>query len=51
MLVTFISIHFVIVCVVLLWHTYEMHPGLPLKSGCDSKFNALFIVRKIRKPR
>jgi hypothetical protein len=25
----------VIVCVVLIWRTYETHPGLPLKSGCD----------------
>jgi hypothetical protein len=33
--VIFISIHWVIVCVGLLWRTYEMHPGLPLKSGCD----------------
>jgi hypothetical protein len=36
MFVTFISIHLVIVCVVLLWHTYETHPGLLLKSGCDT---------------
>jgi hypothetical protein len=36
MFVTFISIHLVIVCVVLLWSTYEMHPGLPLKFGCDN---------------
>jgi hypothetical protein len=34
-LVTFISIHFVIICDVLLWRTYEMHPALSLKSGCD----------------
>jgi hypothetical protein len=34
--VTFISIHFVIICDVLLWRTYEMHPALSLKSGCDS---------------
>jgi hypothetical protein len=33
--VTFISIHFVIICVVLLWRTYETHPALSLKSGCD----------------
>jgi hypothetical protein len=33
--VTFISIHFVIICVVLLWCTYEMHPALSLKSRCD----------------
>jgi hypothetical protein len=35
MFVTFISIHLVIICVVLLWRTYEMHLTLPLKSGCD----------------
>jgi hypothetical protein len=34
--VTFISIHFVIICDVLLWHTYETHPDLSLKSGCDN---------------
>jgi hypothetical protein len=34
-LVTFISIHFVIICYVLLWRIYETHPTLPLKSGCD----------------
>jgi hypothetical protein len=33
--VTFISIHFVIICDVLLWRTYETHLALPLKSGCD----------------
>ena len=33
--VTFISIHFVIICVVLLWRTYETHPALSLKSECD----------------
>jgi hypothetical protein len=32
---TFISIHFVIICDVLLWRTYETHPTLSLKSGCD----------------
>jgi hypothetical protein len=35
MFVTFISIHLVIICVVLLWRTYETHPALPLKSECD----------------
>jgi hypothetical protein len=35
-LVTFISIHFVIICDVLLWRTYETHPTLSLKSGCDN---------------
>jgi hypothetical protein len=34
-LVTFISIHFVIICDVLLWRTYETHPALSLNSGCD----------------
>jgi hypothetical protein len=34
-LVTFISIHFVIICDVLLWRIYETHPALSLKSGCD----------------
>jgi hypothetical protein len=33
---TFISIHLVIICVVLLWRTYETHLALPLKSGCDN---------------
>jgi hypothetical protein len=35
-LVTFISIHFVIICDVVLWRTYETHPALSLKTGCDS---------------
>jgi ABC-type uncharacterized transport system permease subunit len=35
--VAFISIHLVIICVVLLWCTYETHPGLSLKSGGDIK--------------
>jgi hypothetical protein len=35
-LVTFISIHFVIICDIILWRTYETHPALSLKSGCDS---------------
>src|SRR5688500_4138303 len=34
-LVIFISIHFVIICGVLFWRTYETHPTLSLKSGCD----------------
>jgi hypothetical protein len=34
--VTFIFIHFVIICDVLLWRTYEMHPALSLKSVCDT---------------
>jgi hypothetical protein len=32
---TFISMHYVIMCVVLPWRTYEMHPALSLKFGCD----------------
>jgi hypothetical protein len=32
---TFISMHFVIMCVVLPWRAYEIHPALFLKSGCD----------------
>jgi hypothetical protein len=35
-LVTFISIHFIIICDVLLWLTYETYPALSLKSGSDS---------------
>jgi hypothetical protein len=30
---TFISIHFVIICDVLLWRIYETHPTLSFKSG------------------
>jgi hypothetical protein len=32
---TFISIHYVIICDVLSWRTYETHPALSLKTGCD----------------
>jgi hypothetical protein len=35
--VTFISVCFVIICVILLWRTYETHPALSVKSGCDMK--------------
>jgi hypothetical protein len=34
--VTFISIHFVIICDVLPWRTYETHTALTLKSGCGN---------------
>jgi hypothetical protein len=34
--VTFISIHFVIICDVLHWRTYETHPALSFKSVGDS---------------
>jgi hypothetical protein len=40
MFVTFISIHFVIICDVLLWQTCETHPVLPLESECDTYFDA-----------
>jgi hypothetical protein len=33
--ITFISIHFVIICDVLPWRTYETHPALSFKSGYD----------------
>jgi hypothetical protein len=44
--VTFISILLVIICVVLLWRTYETHPTLSLKSRCD----ILTIALKITHP-
>jgi hypothetical protein len=34
---TFIFIHFVIICDVLLWRTYETHPTLSFKSRCDNE--------------
>jgi hypothetical protein len=34
---TFIFMHSVIICVVLLWRTYEIYPALSLKSGCDKE--------------
>jgi hypothetical protein len=34
---TFISIHFVIICDVLSWRTYETHLALSFKSGCDKR--------------
>jgi hypothetical protein len=33
--VTFISIHFVIICDVLAWRTYDTQLALSFKSGCD----------------
>jgi hypothetical protein len=33
---TFISIHYIIICVVISWRTYETHPTLSFKSGCDT---------------
>jgi hypothetical protein len=42
---TFISMHSVIMCVVLPWRTYEMHPDLLFKSGCDrSGIRGMLIV-------
>jgi hypothetical protein len=32
---TFISMHSVIICVVLPCRTYETHPTLSFRSGCD----------------
>jgi hypothetical protein len=46
---TFISMHSVIMCVVLPWRTYEMHPDLSLKSGCD-KWVAKLTLGKIEIP-
>jgi hypothetical protein len=42
---TFISMHSVIICVVLPWRTYETHPAVSLKSGCDNLWVALHIAR------
>jgi hypothetical protein len=42
--VTFISIHLVIICVFLLWRTYETHPALSPKFGCD---NLVLVVFKM----
>jgi hypothetical protein len=44
MIVTFISIHLVIICVVLLWRTYETHPTLSLKSGCDNTQSRIMFI-------
>jgi hypothetical protein len=40
----FVSMYSVIICVVLPWRTYETHPALSLKSGCDSL--ALYKIRQ-----
>jgi hypothetical protein len=40
---TFISIHYVIICEALPLRTYEMHPTLSFKSGCDSSKDTLSI--------
>jgi hypothetical protein len=34
-LVIFMFIHFVIICDVIIWRTYETHSALSLKFGCD----------------
>jgi hypothetical protein len=49
-LVTFISIHFVIICDVLFWRTYETHPALSLKSGCDNLLRTPRILEDISIP-
>jgi hypothetical protein len=41
--VTFISIHFVIICDVLLWHTYETQLLYPLNLGV-TLYNSLFLI-------
>jgi hypothetical protein len=46
---TFISMHSIIMCVVLFWRTYEMHPALSLKFGCDSVPVWHFFVNEVRK--
>jgi hypothetical protein len=43
--VTFISIHFVIICDILLWRTYETYPALFFKSGCDSLRTINLLIR------
>jgi hypothetical protein len=35
-IMTFISINYVTICVVLFWRTYETYPALSLKSGCEN---------------
>jgi hypothetical protein len=42
---TFISMHSVIMCVVLPWRIYEMHPDLFLKSGCDKYVTLLDVMK------
>ena len=37
--------HSVIMCVVLPWRTYEMHPDLFLKSGCDKYVTLLDVMK------
>jgi hypothetical protein len=46
-IVTFISIHSVIIRVVLPWRTYETHPTLSLKSGCDTSKAIAFRMTKL----
>jgi hypothetical protein len=41
---TFISIHSVIIYDVLPWRTYETHPALSFKSGCDRDH---IVVRRV----
>jgi hypothetical protein len=42
--VTFISIHFVIICDVLSWRTYETHLALSFKSGCDNRTGPMHLL-------
>jgi hypothetical protein len=41
MFVTFMSIHLIIICVVLLWRTCETYLALPLKFECDTLLSTL----------
>jgi hypothetical protein len=50
-LVTFISIHFFIICDVLLWRTYETHLALSLKFGCDIRGPRLLDLSLPNRPR
>jgi hypothetical protein len=42
--VIFISIHFVIICDVLPWRTYETHPTLSFKSRCDNRTGPMHLL-------
>jgi hypothetical protein len=44
---TFISIHFVIICDVFPWRTYETHPALSFKSGCDSAIDRFYLPNNV----
>jgi hypothetical protein len=52
-LVTFISIHFVIICDVLLWRTYETPSALSLNPGVTEVVSEdmLIVGRNLDRPR